>query len=170
MRDFKQSRTRRKLEMCPQYTDASALGTSIKLCKPCQSSGSTWYKCLNPSLTGSCMYVRTYTHWYRRTYIRMHVPRLARMDNRKIICPWHYPMRGQKKIHIHVRFSFLFVCQNLYHSSTHLLPVLSGINLNFMHTAILGNGSFSHINSNFCQFCQKYYLKVSLPLHAIILS
>ena len=27
---------KKQLEMCPQYTDAPALGTSVKLCKPCK--------------------------------------------------------------------------------------------------------------------------------------
>ena len=49
-------------------------------------------------------------------------------------------------------------------------PVLPGINLNFMHTAILHNGSFPHVNSKFCRFCRKYYLHVSLSLNATILS
>ena len=54
-----------RLEMCPQCMDAPAVGyLTIKL------QNSTWYKCLNLSLTGSRMYVRTYTHSYRRTYIR----------------------------------------------------------------------------------------------------
>ena len=56
-----------KLEMCPQYTDAPAVGyLTIKL------QNSTWYKCLNLSLTGSRT-LRTYTHSYRRTYIHTHV-------------------------------------------------------------------------------------------------
>ena len=53
-----------KIEMCPQYTDTPAVGyLTIKL------QNSTWYKCLNLSLTGSC----TYIYSYRRMYIRTHV-------------------------------------------------------------------------------------------------
>ena len=62
-----------KLEMCPQYTDAPAVGyLTIKL------QNSTWYKCLNLSLTGSRMYGCTYkhtfvqkdVHLYAHTHIR----------------------------------------------------------------------------------------------------
>ena len=61
-----------KLKMCPQYTDAPAVRyLTIKL------QNSTWYKCLNLSLTGS--YVRTYTHLYRRTYIRMHIQKTEKL-------------------------------------------------------------------------------------------
>ena len=62
-----------KLEMCPQYTDAPAVGYLI--IKP---QTSTWCKCLNLSLTGSSMYVRT--------------------ENLKTICPQHHPMRGHKNV------------------------------------------------------------------------
>ena len=68
--------------MCPQYTDAPAVGyLTIKL------QNSTWYKCLNLSLTGSCMYVHTFVqdiHSYPRT------------ENQKTISPRHHPMRGHK--------------------------------------------------------------------------
>ena len=58
-----------KLEMCPQYTDALAVGyLTIKL------QNSTWNKCLNLSLS---MYVRT--------------------ENLKTICPLRHPMWGLKK-------------------------------------------------------------------------
>ena len=57
-----------KLEICPQYMDAPALGyLTIKL------QNSTWYKCLNLSLTGS----RT----YRRSYICMHIPMYGKPKN-----------------------------------------------------------------------------------------
>ena len=63
--------------MCPQYTDDPTVGyLTIKL------QNSTWYKCLNPSLTGSRMYVCTGTcvhtfiqkdvHSYARTHIYMY--------------------------------------------------------------------------------------------------
>ena len=83
------------LEMCPQYMDAPAVGyLTIKL------QNSTWYKCLNLSLTGSrmyvCMYVPTYTHLYRRTYILTHVPTYAPTENRKTICPRHHPVGVHK--------------------------------------------------------------------------
>ena len=79
--------------MCPQYTDAPAVGyLTIKL------QNSTWYKCLNRSLTGSRTYVCTYTHSYRRTYIRTYVPTYACTENQKTICPRHHPMRGHKNV------------------------------------------------------------------------
>ena len=54
-----------KLEMCPQYTDAPAVGyLTIKL------QNSTWYKCLNRSLTGSRTYVHTHIHTEGRTFVR----------------------------------------------------------------------------------------------------
>ena len=63
----------KKLEMCPQYTGAPAMG--YMTIKP---QNSAWYKCLNLSLTGSgmyiCTYICTYTQLYRRAYIHMHVP------------------------------------------------------------------------------------------------
>ena len=59
-----------KQEMCPQYTNAPAVGyLTIKL------QNSTWCKCLNLNLTGS----RTYTHWYRRTYFRTHVQKTEKL-------------------------------------------------------------------------------------------
>ena len=35
-------------------------------------------------------------------------------------------------------------------------PVFAGINMNFMQTAILRNGSLLHVKSKFCRFCRKY--------------
>ena len=59
----------KKLEMCPQYMDALAVGyLTIKL------QNSTWYKCLNLSLTGSrtyvCTYLRTHIRTEEHTFIR----------------------------------------------------------------------------------------------------
>ena len=46
---------------------------------------STWYKCLNLSLTGSCTYVRTYIrrypHLYRWTYICTQIPTYEKPKN-----------------------------------------------------------------------------------------
>ena len=80
-----------KLEMCPQYTDAPAVGyPTIKL------QNSIWYKCLNSSLTESrtyiCKYIRTHIRTEGRTFVR----RYAHTENRKTICPRHHPMRGHK--------------------------------------------------------------------------
>ena len=74
--------------------------------------------------------------------------------------------REKKKRFIYTCKIFLSIClsdlvplENQFCS-----PVFAGINLNFMHTTILRNGSFPHLNSKFCRFCRKYYLNVSLPL------
>ena len=78
--------------MCTQYTDAPTVGyLTIKL------QNSTWYKCLNLSLTGSHTYISTYVRLYRRTYIRTHICTYPRTENRKTICPRHHPLRGHKK-------------------------------------------------------------------------
>ena len=58
-----------KLEMCSKYTDAPAVGyLTLKL------QNSTWYKCLNLSLTGSRTYIHTFVqkdvHSYARTHVR----------------------------------------------------------------------------------------------------
>ena len=67
-----------KLEMCPQYMDAPAVGSlTIKL------QNSTWYKCLNLSLTGSRMYICMYVHTYVHTHIRD-----IRADKRTFICTY----------------------------------------------------------------------------------
>ena len=64
----------KKLEMCPQYTDAPAVGyLTIKL------QNSTWYKCLNLSLTGSRTYVCMYVHTLVCTYPRMHVQKTEKL-------------------------------------------------------------------------------------------
>ena len=75
-------------ETCPQYTDAPAVGyLTIKL------QNSTWYRCLNLSLTGSLTYVCTYTfvqtdvHSYACNHVR---------KTEKTTCPRHHPMRGHK--------------------------------------------------------------------------
>ena len=67
-----------KLEMCPQYTDAPAVGyLTIKL------QNSTWYKCLNLSLTGSrtyvCTHIRTEGHTFVRMYTCTHVPKTEKL-------------------------------------------------------------------------------------------
>ena len=97
--------------MCPQYTVPPQWGyLTLKL------QNSTWYKCLNLSLTGSrtyvCTYIRMYTCMYIHTFVqkdarthvrtygkpknymplgiircRGNVPMYARMENRKTICP-----------------------------------------------------------------------------------
>ena len=78
-----------KLEMCPQYTDAPAVGyLTIKL------QNSTWYKCLNLSLTESRTYVCTHIRTDRHTFVRTY----PRMENRKTICPRYHPLRGIKII------------------------------------------------------------------------
>ena len=79
-----------KLEMCPQYTDAPVVGyLTIKL------QNSTWYKCLNLSLTGLRTYERTYV-LYVHTFVQKDIHSYAHTENRKTICPWHHPMRGHK--------------------------------------------------------------------------
>ena len=74
-----------KQEMCPQYTDTAVGYLTIKL------QNSTWYKCLNLSLTGSRTYIHTFVqmdvHSYPRTHIR---------KTKKTICPQHRPMGGHK--------------------------------------------------------------------------
>ena len=78
---------KKKLEMCPQYTDAPAVGyLTIKL------QNSTWYKCLNLSLTGSRTYVHTFVQKDVHSYARTHV----RKTKKKTICPRH---RGGHKKH-----------------------------------------------------------------------
>ena len=73
----------------------------------------------------------------------------------------------KKKSYTHVWVSFLFaclfVCQIMYHSSTRFdpAPMFAGINLNFMHTAILCNGLFPRVNFKFCRLCRNNYLNVS---------
>ena len=58
---------KKKIEMCPQYTDAPAVGyLTIKL------QNSTWYKCLKLSLTGS--------YSYRRTYICTHIRKTEKLS------------------------------------------------------------------------------------------
>ena len=65
-----------KLEMCPQYTDAPAVGyLTIKL------QISTWYKCLNLSLTGSRMYVHTFAQKDVHLYLRTHVCTYGKLEN-----------------------------------------------------------------------------------------
>ena len=68
--------------MCPQYTDALAVGyVTIKL------QNSTMYKCLNLNLTGSHTYIRMYIHTYIctdrrtsiRTYPRMHLRKIEKL-------------------------------------------------------------------------------------------
>ena len=50
--------------MSPQYTDAPAVGyPTIKL------QNSTWYKCLNLSLTGSRMYMYVCTYGKPKNYM-----------------------------------------------------------------------------------------------------
>ena len=62
-----------KLEMCPQYMDAHAVGyLTIKL------QNSTGNKCLYLSLTD---HLHTYTHSYRRMYIRTHIPTYGKLKN-----------------------------------------------------------------------------------------
>ena len=78
--------------------------------------------------------------------------------------------RKKKDPYTHVRFSLLLVYQILYHSSTCCAPRVYRYKSCFMQTAILRNGSFLHVNSKFWRFCRKYYLNVSQPLNAIILS
>ena len=71
-------RNKKKLEMCPQYTDAPNVGyLTIKL------QNSTWYKCLNLSLTGSCTYICTHIHIDRCTFVRTD----PRTENRKNYMP-----------------------------------------------------------------------------------
>ena len=66
---------------------------------------STWYKCLNLSLTGSQMYICTCVHTFVQKevhkYARTHIPMYARMENPKTICPRHHLMRGHKNIKVY---------------------------------------------------------------------
>ena len=78
--------------MCSQYTHAPAVGyLTIKL------QNSTWYKCLNLSLTGSPTYVCMYICTHIRTEGRTFVCTYLRMENRKTICPGYHPMPGNNK-------------------------------------------------------------------------
>ena len=64
--------------MCPQYTDAPAVGyLTTKL------QNSTWYKCLNLSLTGSRTYIQTFIQKDVHSYAHMHVPTYACTENWK---------------------------------------------------------------------------------------
>ena len=54
--------------MCPQYMDAPAVGYLTKKLK-----NSTWYKCLNLSLTGSHMYVHTFVQMAVHSYAHIHI-------------------------------------------------------------------------------------------------
>ena len=78
-----------------------------------------------------------------------------------------------KKRSIYACKTFLSLCLSDLVPLEHPIcsTVFADINLNFIiHTAILRNGSFPHVNSKVCRFCRKYYLKIILPLNAIILS
>ena len=89
-----------QIEMCPQYTDAPAVGyLTIKL------QNSTWYKCLNLSLTGSHMYVHTFVqkdvHSYTHTHIRTYGKPKKYMPPGIIFIQSKFfmsPMRGHKKL------------------------------------------------------------------------
>ena len=79
--DSTQQAVEKKLEMCPQYMDAPAVGyLTIKLLQ-----NSTWYKWLNLSLTGSCMYLRTHIRTEGCTFVRTY----PHTENQKTICPRH---------------------------------------------------------------------------------
>ena len=81
---------KKQLEMCPQYTDAPAVGyLTIKL------QNSTWYKCLNLSLTRSHMYVRTHIRTEGRTLVCMY-PRTHIRKIEKLYAPGIIRCRGIK--------------------------------------------------------------------------
>ena len=62
-------RNKEKLEMCPQYTDSPAVGyLTAKL------QNSTWYKCLNLSLTGSRTYICTYIYTFVQKDVHLYAP------------------------------------------------------------------------------------------------
>ena len=64
-----------KLEMCPKYRDAPAVGyLTIKL------QNFTWYKCLNLSLTGSqSTYVHTFVQTDKHLYACTHVRKTEKL-------------------------------------------------------------------------------------------
>ena len=80
--------------------------------------------------------------------------------------------RGENKRSIYTCKIFLFICLSDLVPLEHpfCFTVFAGINLNFIHIAILRSGSFPHVNSKFCRLCRKYYFNVSLPFNAIVLS
>ena len=105
--------------MCPQYRDAPGVGyLTIKL------QNSTWYKCLNPSLTGSHtyvrMYVRTYTHLYRRMYIRRHVWKTEKLPNIQADCTlgcivrtWILEPNWQKNSYLNAKYAHVFSTKSM---------------------------------------------------------